>query len=47
MREDDLAALKELYLHTLGWAQRFLEMGEYMKTSKIAISRRSMRPKPP
>ena len=32
MRRDDVAVLTERYLHSLAWAQRFVEMGEYTKS---------------
>ena len=32
MREDDVAALRERYSHSLEWARRFVEMGEYIKS---------------
>lgn len=30
MREDDVAALRERYSHSLEWARRFVEIGEYV-----------------
>lgn len=32
MRKDDVATLTERYLHSLEWARRFIEMGEYIKS---------------
>ena len=32
MREDDIAALRQRSGHSLEWANRFLDMGEYIKS---------------
>ena len=32
MRKDDVAILTERYAHSLEWARRFIEMGEYTKS---------------